>query len=226
MAAMNSPLCTVIELRRYRMQAGRRDELIELFEREFIATQQAVGLHVLGIFREPREPERFTWLRGFADMAARAAGLAAFYDGPVWRAHRSAANATIVDSDDVLLLRPSPGLPGLRLREPAGTNTPRPWCAIELALLQPADDALREAVSRNWLPALAQCGAQDAAVLETEPTPNNVPRLPVRSDGPKLVLLAAGLSAADPVPPAVLGRFLAGPPKVLELAPTVRSPLN
>ena len=32
--------------------------------------------------------------------------LAAFYDGPVWRAHRDEANATMIDSDDVLLLRP------------------------------------------------------------------------------------------------------------------------
>ena len=56
MAAMDTTPITVIELRRYRMQPGRRDELVTLFEREFIETQEAVGLHILGIFREPDEP--------------------------------------------------------------------------------------------------------------------------------------------------------------------------
>jgi hypothetical protein len=37
-------------------------------------------------------------------MEARRASLQAFYGGPVWRAHRDAANATMIDSDNVLLL--------------------------------------------------------------------------------------------------------------------------
>jgi NIPSNAP. len=59
-----------------------------------------------GQFADADDADRFVWLRGFADMAARARALAAFYDGPVWRAHREEANATMIDSDDVLLLRP------------------------------------------------------------------------------------------------------------------------
>ena len=39
-------------------------------------------------------------------MAARADALGAFYGGPAWQAHGEAANATMIDSDDVLLLRP------------------------------------------------------------------------------------------------------------------------
>jgi len=65
------------------------------------------GMKVIGTFREPSEPDRFTWLRGFNDMEARAKGLNDFYFGPVWKAHRDAANACIADSDDVLLLRPA-----------------------------------------------------------------------------------------------------------------------
>ena len=40
-------------------------------------------------------------------MATRAQALEAFYDGPVWKEHRDAANATMIDSDNVLLLRPA-----------------------------------------------------------------------------------------------------------------------
>jgi hypothetical protein len=39
-------------------------------------------------------------------MAACGEGLRAFYGGPVWAAHRDAANATMIDSDNVFLLRP------------------------------------------------------------------------------------------------------------------------
>ncbi|MET0225806.1 MAG: NIPSNAP family protein [Dokdonella sp.] len=100
-------VCGVVELRQYTLHAGRRDELIALFEREFVASQEACGMRLLGLFRDLDDPQRFVWLRGFSDMPARAAALAAFYGGPVWQAHRSAANATMVDSDDVLLLRPA-----------------------------------------------------------------------------------------------------------------------
>src|SRR5258705_1626442 len=100
------PACHVVELRQYTLHPGKRDVLIELFEREFIETQEGVGIRVLGQFRDLDDPNHFVWLRGFPDMPSRARSLAAFYDGPVWKAHREAANATMVDSDDVLLLEP------------------------------------------------------------------------------------------------------------------------
>jgi hypothetical protein len=213
---------TVIELRRYVMKPGRRDELVELFEREFIDTQQAAGLQVLGIFTEPSAPDRFTWLRGFDDMAARAAGLQAFYGGPVWQAHREAANATMLDSDDVLLLRPSPGLPALA---PAVREAPaRMWRAVVLPLAEPADDALRGFVAGQWLPALQRAGADRLAVFETEPAENNFPRLPVRTDGPVLVLLAAWQGSAGVPGLDALAPWLRAEPLVLDLLPTPRSP--
>lgn len=213
---------TVVELRRYLMKPGRRDELVALFEREFIETQQAVGLQVLGIFTEPDAPERFTWLRGFADMATRAAGLQAFYGGPVWQAHREAANATMLDSDDVLLLRPSPGLPALPA---AGRQAaPRDWRAIVLPLAEPAGDALRSFVASQWLPALRQAGVDSMAVFETEPAPNNFPRLPVRTDGPVLVVLAAWACGSAAPGLATLAPWLRAEPLVLDLVPTARSP--
>ena len=95
----------VFELRQYTLHPGRRDTLIDLFEREFIETQEARGMRVLGQFRDLDDPDRFVWFRGFPDMDRRKEALTAFYSGPVWRTHRDAANATMIDSDDVLLLR-------------------------------------------------------------------------------------------------------------------------
>ena len=115
----------VLELRQYTLHPGRRDELIGLFEREFVESQEAVGIELVGTFRDLDRPDRFVWVRGFPDMPSRAASLQAFYGGPVWAAHREAANATMIDSDNVLLLRPaangagfaraSPSRPGSRV---------------------------------------------------------------------------------------------------------------
>jgi NIPSNAP protein len=101
-------LCSpIMELRQYTLHPGQRDVLIELFERAFIEAQEAVGATVIGQFRELEDPNRFVWLRGFPDMEKRLAALQAFYGGPVWQEYRDVANATLVDSDNVLLLRPA-----------------------------------------------------------------------------------------------------------------------
>src|SRR5213594_3405617 len=107
--------CPVVELRQYALHPGKRDVLIDLFDREFIEPQEAVGIKVIGQFRDVDDPDRFVWLRGFRDMASRAKALQEFYGGPVWKAHREAANATMVDSDNVLLLRPATSVSGFSL---------------------------------------------------------------------------------------------------------------
>src|SRR5215831_16598244 len=99
--------CAVVELRQYALKPLQRDVLINLFDEHFVESQEAVGMTVIGQFRDRGNPDRFVWLRGFRDMEGRRESLAAFYDGPVWAAHRSAANNTMIDSDDVLLLKPA-----------------------------------------------------------------------------------------------------------------------
>ncbi|MGJ6960388.1 NIPSNAP family protein [Streptosporangium sp. G11] len=99
--------CPILELRRYTLRPGRRDDLITLFDREFVESQEAAGMRVVGQFRDRDDPGRFVWLREFRDMESRAEALTAFYGGPVWKAHSDEANGTMIDSDDVLLLRPA-----------------------------------------------------------------------------------------------------------------------
>ncbi len=215
-------LPAVVELRQYTLHPGRRDELIALFEREFIEPQQACGISLLGLFRDLADADRFVWLRGFAGMPARAQALADFYGGPVWRAHREAANATMVDSDNVLLLRPGAGLPGAVGASGAGRVLAWVW-----PLQAPADAALRACVSDRVLPMLAAAGATPLACLETEPASNNFPRLPVR-EGEQVLVLLATLPRDRPAPEAdalsaPLNCWLRGEAQVLQLEATARS---
>src|ERR671931_2103323 len=118
--------CGVVELRRYALRRGQRETLIELFDREFVETQEAVGMSILGQFRDLDDPDSFVWMRGFADMNARREALESFYGGPVWKTHARAANATMIDSDNVLLLRPVAGLELDRTRRGAAGSTVDP----------------------------------------------------------------------------------------------------
>jgi len=176
-----------IELRRYTTVANMRDMLTSLFEREFIDSQIECGAMPIGQFNDLDDPNMFVWLRGFESMASRLTALTAFYIGsPVWKAHRDAANATLVDSDNVLLLRPARPHSGFELsgltRANAGTERTRAAVAVLVLMLEaPADEAFVLAFEATVLPHLREHGER-IAYFVSEEQPNDFTRLPVRDD--------------------------------------------
>lgn len=233
--------CSVVELRQYALHPGRRETLVSLFERELIEPQEAAGMRVLGQFEDLDRPDHFVWFRGFADMDARRTALSTFYGGPVWAAHREAANATMVDSDDVLLLRPvrpSGGFPRRTRATPGARETSR----LLLRILHRAPGAtdLVDFCLEHVEPVLEGTGAPVLAWLETKHAPNDYPRLPIREDADVVVclsalpdegalrrhlaLLSADLAWAEEVVPA-LRRRIARDPEQHVLRATPRSAL-
>lgn len=239
--ALRSP---VVELRQYTLHTGRRDALIDLFEREFLESQEATGMHVLGQFRDLDAPERFVWLRGFDDMALRRAALESFYGGPAWQAHRDAANATMIDSDDVLLLRPAAPASGFALDDalPAAHDARDAGLIVATvyAFDAPIDLDFLHFFAADLHPAFAAAGGRAIASFATEYATNTFPRLPVREGEHAFAWFArfADVAAharyrealvAQPGWRALavaLARRLQGPPQVLRLAPTPRSRLR
>lgn len=181
----------VVELRQYTLHPGARDTLIELFDREFIESQEACGMTVIGQFRDLDRPDRFVWLRGFPDMEARATALAAFYGGPVWSGHRDAANATMIDFDDVLLLRPMGRRLALDLPRPGrGAEAPAGLVTVTIVPLKPGSEAeFAELFEAEILPVLERSGSQVLATFVTEVALNTYPLLPVRADANVFVWL-------------------------------------
>ncbi|GAA1698894.1 NIPSNAP family protein [Streptomyces yatensis] len=175
----------VIELRQYTLRPGRRDELIELFDREFVETQEETGMVVLAQFRDLDDPDRFVWLRGFEDMAARHRALTAFYGGPVWAEHGPQANATMVDSDDVLLMRPLSAGSGFAVRpsQRPGTGAPAPdrFVSATVWSFPPGRPEGIALIQDGLLPVLHTTGPAPLAVLTTETAHNTFTRLPVRT---------------------------------------------
>ncbi len=175
----------VIELRQYTLRPGRRDELIELFDREFVETQEEAGMTVLGQFRDLDDPDRFVWLRGFADMAVRHRALTAFYGGSVWAKHGPQANATMIDSDDVLLLRPLSDGSGVAVSPPerprAGAPAPDRFVSAAVWSFPPGRHDGIALIRDGLLPVLRKTGPAPVAALTTETAHNTFPRLPVRT---------------------------------------------
>ncbi|WP_330177487.1 NIPSNAP family protein [Streptomyces sp. NBC_01498] len=235
----------VIELRQYTLRPGRRDELIELFDREFVETQEEAGMSVLGQFRDLDDPDRFVWLRGFRDMAARRRALAAFYDGPVWAEYGPRANATMLDSDDVLLLRPLADKNGFALspsaRPRTGAPAPDRFVSATVWSFPPGRSDGAALIRDGLLPLLHTTGPAPLAALTTETAPNTFPRLPVRSGENVAAILTsypdestyrqhvadvlAHPVARDEILPGI-ERERTTAPRTLRLAPTGRSLLR
>jgi hypothetical protein len=227
----------VVELRQYTLKPDQRETLIALFDREFVETQEAAGMTVIGQFRDLDRPDMFVWLRGFETMAARKEALTAFYDGPVWAAHKDAANATMIDSDDVLLLRPAWADAGFNLTglqrpattapEKASNENPLPrFVEISIHHLRPeAEAGFVERFRRETLPRLEADGARLLGAFMTEHAENTFPRLPVRA-GENVFVAVIGLDDAGQALRQTMQADFAKPAETLRLTPTARSLLR
>jgi hypothetical protein len=195
--------CAVIELRQYITYPGRRDELAALFEREFIESQEEVGIKMLGQFRDLNDPYRFTWVRGFSAMPARKQALTDFYYGRLWKRWKSEANATLYDNDDVLLLKPAS--PGAGFTPDAvkrpGKNMTAPQAGLVVATMyffkQPVSAEFIGSFNTDLAPIFQRSGAQILGRFVTEKSVNTFPQLPVREDVNVFVWFARFADRAD-----------------------------
>jgi NIPSNAP len=246
--APSSQLCgPIVELRQYTLHRGKRDVLIDLFDREFIESQEALGMKIIGQFRNVDDPDRFVWLRGFRDMTSRAKALQDFYGGPIWKTHREAANATLIDSDNVLLLRPALPTSGFSLenmkRPPIGAEkVPTNLVVATIYYFEgPVPAEFVDFFQHTLKPLATSLGATISAYFVTENSENTFPALPVREGENVFVWFSifqdpvayenyrAALSRSEQWHAEVsrgLARYMKRAPEVLKLSPTARSQLR
>ena len=229
----------VIELRNYVLQPGRRDDFIRHFEKNFLFSQRDTGMHVLGQFAILDHPDRFLWIRGFADMAARRRSLDDFYDGAFWQARRAATNAMLVDHEDVHLLRPLDAIARLtsglsleeRAVEPPGIVAPGAGLLVaDIYRAVGPLDRLVHTFERGVRAELVERGHELLGHFVAEVAPNDYPRLKVIQDPALLVILTAYRDPAHLArlraewdPRAELKPLTTGEIITLRLQPTARS---
>lgn len=196
MTALKNAAFETLEIRHYTLHPNERDTLIDIFEREFIESQEAVGMVPIGHFRDLDDPDSFVWFRGFPSYESRPLSLEAFYvHGAAWKANRDAANATMIDSDDVLMMRSARPGSGFRLEElerPAlGAAIPQTFVALSTAAVPESKyEPFTESFEREHLAHLSAC-AKSVAYFVTEPRANTFPRLPVREGEPTFAVVGA-----------------------------------
>lgn len=237
--AKAAPDHPVLELRQYRIVPGKRDAFIEFLESHFVESQEALGMRLIGQFRDRAHPDRFTWLRAFPSMAARGRALNDFYFGPVWQAHRGTANPMLDDNDNVLLLKPAwqgAELATPQAARPAVGEAGRPAgmivATIEYLWKDPGEGYA--AYFRDRLaPAYRAAGLPILGAYVAEDQPNDFPRLHVREGERVLVwftrvsdpkVYAGAMRQLDPN--RERRAFLERAPQVLMLLPTPRSQLR
>jgi hypothetical protein len=202
-------------------------------------------MRILAQFRDVDDPDHFIWLRGFSGMAARARALGEFYFGAVWKAHRDAANATLYDNDNVLLLHPAAAgfaLDGAQRAAPGSAPGPTDFVVITTYhFAGPVSDAFVRWFHDVLRPVFERCGATVVAELASDHSENTFPRLPVREGANAFVWIARfddraaydqylARLGADPAWSdtlfAALHKQLRGAPERLRLEPTPRSLLG
>ena len=180
-------------------------------------------------------------------MTSRAKALSDFYSGPVWKAHREAANATMIDTDNVLLLRPALPTSGFSFenmkRPPVGSvEVPTSLVVATIYYFEsPVAPDFINFFEQMLSPSATSLGATISAYFVTENSENTFPALPVRAGENVFVWFstfqnsagyenyAAALSQSERWRDEVavgLTRYLERAPEVLKLSPTARSQLR
>ena len=228
---------TVFELRRYTLKPGAREALIDVFDSHLVETQEAALMSVVCQFRDPAAPDQFVWFRGFADQATRTHALPAFYDGPVWAEHGPAADETMLEWHDVLMLKPAaPGTgfdtSSLR-RLPPGTvdlEDGHPYLAAVHHLEPGATDDAAALVAKAIADAVRATGGEVLASLISDRSENGFAHLPVREgECVAVTLVRPAVPQAIPALEAILRATARGAgraPDIARLLPTARSLLR
>lgn len=244
------PCPPIIELREYTLHPGARETLIALFDRYFIEGQEEAGIKVIGQFRDVDREDRFVWFRGFESMAARRTALASFYGGPLWATHKDTANATMIDSDNVLLLKPASASSGFDLggltrppQETAIQQVSRNGVTLLLSIHHVRPEGSVDFSFRFFteiVPLMGAFGAPAAACFVSEHAENDFPRLPVRQGENVLVTVQLFQQRSDldryrrviaadadwPAAEKTITPFRSREPEHFMLTPTARSLLG
>jgi hypothetical protein len=173
---------SIVELRQYTLFPGTRDEFAELFCREFVTTQEEVGMKLIGQFLDLGDPNRFVWMRSFPDMESRKESLTSFYfHSKAWETHGESARTKMIDSTDALLLHPVENEYTHAVDVQEGFQS---FNGIVIATIyylpQAVDSDFLLFMDESVLPLLSQAGYRSISCYATEHSPNNFPRLPVR----------------------------------------------
>jgi hypothetical protein len=147
-----------------------------------VETQEAVGMRVIGQFRDIGDVNRFVWIRGYPDMPLRERALTSFYiHGEVWRRHREIARSKMIDSSDALLLHPI--RPDAAFVLPSAADRPPQHSPLSPGLIvatihslpKPVDADFLEFFQQSVQPTLIESGGRVLGIIRHRAQPEQFP---------------------------------------------------
>ncbi len=75
----------LLEIRRYEIVPGRRDEFAEWFDREVLPEMETAGMRIIGQFVSRDDPNGFFYLRAFSDEEERARQMERLEGSEKWQ---------------------------------------------------------------------------------------------------------------------------------------------
>ena len=192
----------VLELRNYLLRPNSVGEFVDLFNERFVHPMTELGGYTYGQFTPRGVADRFVWMRGYQDVPSRITFLNDFYvKSEVWRTNRTAANALIVNSDNVYLLRPlnpdedpakpPEGISGAELDFDIGV------VVVDLYVCNACRDQAVTLLRKEYLPFLDAIGVRNVTLWISEMTENEFPRLPAFQNKDLLVTITKFTTKAE-----------------------------
>ena len=221
----------LVEFRNYEVIPSGVGAFVEHFEEHFLASQEELGMDIVGQFRVVDDASRFVWIRRYLAPLSRGASLQRFYTGPVWREFGPRTNELMVDHQHVHLLVPDasrPAFAATHVPHVERRGIPREATSTVVAAFYEVDEPfhLPLAVASAMAVAVADAPAvRELGRLVTAAVRNDFPRLPVHEDTTvALWLLAdhehakAAVSVAESISQPCV--------QIVRLAPTARSTIR
>ena len=191
----NNQNIKVLELRNYLLKPNMADEFNSYFNKHFVKPMTELSGYTLGQFQIKGVNDRFVWLRGFTDMSIRVKFLNDFYINSLsWKEFGSGANAMMINSDNVYLLRPlTKGKNAAEQSETINSNflqTDKGITVIDFYICNSTLDKTIDLFNTSYLPFLKTLNIEDISLWVSEMTENDFPRLPVFQDKNLLVTIS------------------------------------
>jgi hypothetical protein len=98
----------LFELRQYRAQPGRRDDLARVMEETVIPFQTSKGMVVVGSFVGEEEPDLYVWVRRFDSEEQRKELYKAVYESDTWKNEIAPQIGSYLDRERMVITRLNP----------------------------------------------------------------------------------------------------------------------
>jgi hypothetical protein len=96
------------ELRQYRAQPGRRDDLARFMEEVIIPFQSSKGMVIVASFVAEEEDDLYVWIRRFEDEADRVKLYEAVYQDERWKNEIAPKVSEMLDRPRMVVTRLNP----------------------------------------------------------------------------------------------------------------------